>query len=523
MRLTDASVAIHPRTAWEAIDLGVLLAREHRGLLTLSWAAVTVPIFTLLSLLLWDYPTAVFLLFWWLKPVYERLPLIILSTAVFNPAPSLVEALRQWARTLRPYLLASLTWRRLSLTRSFILPIVQLEQLSGTPLSQRIAVLSQKDQRAARCLTAIGSTLEMALWTGMLVLFYALIPQQVELDWDWLLELGTSDELKWLEHLSNLLYALVLVFWGPIYVACGFTLYLNRRTVLEGWDIELVFRRLRQRISGSAYVLLIGLGLALSTAPTPVWAEQPAVLSCPAPLIDEHEAGPDSPRLLMQPFTSEAARQAINSLLQQPPFKHLQTKSGWRLPERDDAKQQAASQGSGLIPWLNRLVQLGAWIAQGLKVLLWTAVIVLVGIAIWRYKSWIATFVRPAARRGKTLRAQPEQLFGLQVSAQSLPADVAGSAEKLWAAHPRQALSLLYRGLLSRLINDHHLPLKASDTEGQVLQQVAALHQPQLHAFSLSLTHHWQTLAYGHQLPTRDVQQQLCDGWRQLFEAQVQP
>lgn len=522
MRLTDASVAIHPRTAWEAIDLGVLLAREHRGLLTLSWAAVTLPIFTLLSLLLWDYPTAVFLLFWWLKPVYERLPLIILSTAVFNPAPSLADALRQWARTLRPHLLASLTWRRLSLSRSFILPIVQLEQLSGAALSQRIAVLSQKDQRAARSLTAMGSTLEMALWTGLLVLFYALIPQQVELGWDWLLELGTSDELKWLEHLSNLFYALVLVFWGPIYVACGFTLYLNRRTVLEGWDIELVFRRLRQRISGSAYVLLIGLGLALSTAPTPVRAEQPPVLSCPAPLMAEHEPGPDSARLLLQPLTSEAARQGINSLLQQPPFKSLQTTSGWRLPERADPRKPAADPGNGPVTWLNRLLQLGAWIAQGLKVLLWTAVIVLLGLALWRYKSWIATFVRPAARRGKSLRAQPEQLFGLQVSAQSLPADVAGSAEQLWAEQPRQALSLLYRGLLSRLINDHQLPLKASDTEGQVLQQVAALDQPQLHAFSLSLSHHWQALAYGHQVPMRDVQQQLCDGWRRLFEAQVQ-
>ena len=32
MRLTEASVAIRPRSAWEAIDLGVLLARRHAGL-----------------------------------------------------------------------------------------------------------------------------------------------------------------------------------------------------------------------------------------------------------------------------------------------------------------------------------------------------------------------------------------------------------------------------------------------------------------------------------------------------------
>ncbi|NCX40016.1 MAG: hypothetical protein EBX07_00705 [Burkholderiaceae bacterium] len=41
MRLSDASVAIRPRTAWEAMDLGVLMAREHRLLLTASWALVS--------------------------------------------------------------------------------------------------------------------------------------------------------------------------------------------------------------------------------------------------------------------------------------------------------------------------------------------------------------------------------------------------------------------------------------------------------------------------------------------------
>ena len=47
MRLTDASVTIRPRSAWEACDLGVLLARRHAGLLTASWALLTLPVFVL--------------------------------------------------------------------------------------------------------------------------------------------------------------------------------------------------------------------------------------------------------------------------------------------------------------------------------------------------------------------------------------------------------------------------------------------------------------------------------------------
>ncbi len=87
MRLTEASVAIRPRSAWEAMDLGVLLARRHAGLLMASWALVTLPLFALLCAVLWQYPGWAVFLFWWLKPAYERLPLYILSHALFGNTP----------------------------------------------------------------------------------------------------------------------------------------------------------------------------------------------------------------------------------------------------------------------------------------------------------------------------------------------------------------------------------------------------------------------------------------------------
>src|SRR5690606_163265 len=115
-------------------------------------------------------------------------------------------------------------------------------------------------------LTVLGMHLEGVFWLGLAGLLYLLLPQQMELDWDWQSMLqGSAAEWLWLEHLSNLLYALILVFWEPIYVACGFTLYLNRRTALEAWDIELVFRRLRQRLTGSAYALALLCSLLLFT------------------------------------------------------------------------------------------------------------------------------------------------------------------------------------------------------------------------------------------------------------------
>jgi len=105
MRLTDASVAIRPRTPWEAIDLGVLMARQHRRLLMASWAAVTLPLFALLCALLWRYPSWAMLVFWWLKPAYERLPLYILSRSLFGDTPTArCSAIRQpSSRPSRPF------------------------------------------------------------------------------------------------------------------------------------------------------------------------------------------------------------------------------------------------------------------------------------------------------------------------------------------------------------------------------------------------------------------------------------
>ncbi|MDB6145675.1 MAG: hypothetical protein JWP80_4719 [Pseudomonas sp.] len=521
MRLTDASVAIRPRNPWEAIDLGVLLARQHRGLLMSSWAFVTLPVFALLSLAFWDYPTLAIFLFWWLKPAFDRLPLLILSQALFGSTPSLKQALKAWPHSLKSQLLPSLTWRRFSMSRSFKLPVQQLENLSGPARQQRIALLSQRNSGAARWLTSIGSSLEMTLWAGLMTLFYLVIPEQLRLDWSWSALLDLEGNWYWLEHLSNALYVLVLVFWEPIYVACGFTLYLNRRTELEAWDIELVLRRLRQRLIGSAYVLLIGLGLALPAFTSPVFADE-QTYSCPLPEQDptaaEHvPAGPDRPRLVHQTLTSKAAHDGITTELAQPPFKNPATVSGWRPIQDSITPGKLQDPSHWLVRLINALAQAAKLFAHAFEVLLWAGVVIAVSLLVWRYRAWFNTFVNRRSRTQTHQRELAQQLFGLQVNAESLPDDVAGTAERLWSSQPREALGLLYRALLSRLLTDYKLPLKSADTEGEVLQQVANLRLQALNAFSRNLTTHWQNLAYGHRLPAEHLQEELCAGWRELF------
>lgn len=510
MRLSDATVAIRPRSTWEAMDLGVLMSQQHRRLLMTSWAIVTLPLFAVLTLLLWDSPSLAVFIFWWLKPAYERLPLYILSKALFGETPTLKQALREFPRLLKPQWLASLTWRRLSLSRSFLLPVLQLEGLDGTARQQRLQVLLQRNAGAAQWLTIIGMHLETALWIGLMVLFYMLLRQQIETDWDWQsLILDADHHWRWLEHLTNAFYALVLVVWEPIYVACGFSLYLNRRTALEAWDIELVFRRLRQRLNSSALGLLLAVCLLLPAVP-PVWAAA------------DPASAPEAPRLLHQPLTSQAAHDSIKALLEQPPFKNKESVTRYRFG--DDPAAPAEAKPGEAPQWLKTLL---GWLdsqrfnalAGLIEVLLWGALIAAVGWLIWRYREFLRTFVsRRPKLRARIRPPAPQQAFGLDLSPQTLPDDIAASAEQLWQTQPRAALGLLYRGLLSRLLHDFALTLKPADTEHQVLLRVEQLQRPELLAFSRTLTLHWQNMAYGHRVPAAHLQQELCDGWRALFE-----
>lgn len=506
MRLSDATVAIRPRTTWEAMDLGILMSQQHRRLLMLSWAIVTLPVYALLTLLLWDSPSLVVLVFWWLKPAFDRLPLYILSKALFGETPTLKQALRQWPALLKPQLLASLTWRRLSLSRSFLMPVVQLEGLAGEARAQRLRVLLQRSGGAAQWLTVIGVHLEMALWFGLMALFYLFVPQQVELEWDWqaLIAVAENDWL-WFEHLINFLYPLLLILWEPVYVACGFSLYLNRRTILEAWDIELVFRRLRQRLSGVAPVLML---LALTLLPlTPVtWAA-------------EDNTAPDSPRLLNQPLTSEASRNSIEAILEAAPFKNPETVTRYRFGE-DSEESTEADESSGWLKaffkWLGGLHFETA--AATIQVLLWACLVGAIVWLVWHYRDRFQALPgRRRTRRPPTEPPVPARMFGLDIREESLPDDVAASAEQLWATAPRDALGLLYRALLSRLHHEFGVALKAADTEGQVLHRIEQLQQENLLAFSKLLTLHWQNVAYGHRTPPPPLQQALCDGWRGLF------
>jgi len=138
MRLDNLAVAIHPRSSWEALDLGSLLARRWFVPLWFCYVGFALPFWLVFSWVFRFSPEWVMLCFWWFKPFYERPLLFFLSRVVFGDSlgfrgvfvalPGLLS--RQWFWWL--------SFFRLSLCRSFNQCVVVLEGLSGKAYRQRI-------------------------------------------------------------------------------------------------------------------------------------------------------------------------------------------------------------------------------------------------------------------------------------------------------------------------------------------------------------------------------------------------
>src|SRR5271154_4352233 len=136
------TLRLRPRNSWEALDLGLALARSHGLRMYLAWFAVYAPVALLAFAAFWDSPFWAWFALWWLKPLFDRVVLEVLSAELFGGEPSIGSILARLPSVAwRSGIVGALTWRRFDFARSFHLPVYQLERLSGKPSRQRIRIL----------------------------------------------------------------------------------------------------------------------------------------------------------------------------------------------------------------------------------------------------------------------------------------------------------------------------------------------------------------------------------------------
>lgn len=527
MDLERLSLRLRPRSDWEAVDLGLRMVRTWLPPVYRAWLVVMVPLALVLVL---GLGTKGWLLFWWLLPLGQMAVLRTLSRRVFGQPSPLRETLAAlpglWRRGL-----AELGLRRLHPARALRLAVGQLEGLSGAERRLRVAVLSSRGQEAPGGLPLIFMVFEFGLLLALIVLVFWMLPEGLGVDGELFTERffsGASPPAVY--RTFWLAVAVAVLMLDPLYVGVGFALYLNRRTQLEGWDLEIALRRLVSRLdplpvaappaqvpepqpappsadpsgptsrSAVALTLLLITGVVLPGDASGQLGEALAEEGAPPSFDSEWRGDPE-----LDP------RQVITEVMQLPELDRTSTEVRWRLREGLFDREEKESQQRMDLSWLQGV---GLVLAGIFEPLLW--VLVAIGVlvllaAIW--KQW------PDAAAERSERLLPERILGLDVKPDSLPDDVATAAERLWReGELTAALSLLYRGALVRLVQEG-IALRESFTENDCLHLARQSLTRERFGFLAELTRAWQRLAYAHRPPGDEAARRLWSSWNRHFSS----
>jgi hypothetical protein len=424
MKLEDLTVVLRPRQPWEAVDLGCALVRRDYGRILALWAATVLPVWVVLGICLQDWPSVFGLVVWWLKPLYDRVPLYFMSRAAFGVRPGFVETWKQWPRLWSCFLVSALILRRLSFMRSFTLPVLMLEGQRGKAAWQRLKALATDGGSSGVMVTWVFYKLEIVVFIGLWILTNDLAPAT---DLPSLMDLMDGADFPQEMQTAytwylNLLYLFAVTAIEPFFVGAGFGLYLNSRTHLEGWDVELSFRRLAARLQ-SLMVLLLFFCLSATTM-----AKSVSPSLTPPPMVEKA-------------VQVDPVKQSAKKILGHPDFEvHSRTQKEF-IPN-DSGDEEVKSVVSPLM-------------AMFMKGLIWVLVAGLIAWVIYLIVLNRHLLSRGFRARKVSLpdRPGPRVIMGMDITRESLPADVVSAARAAWVVGDfRLALSLLYRGSLSRLV-----------------------------------------------------------------------
>ena len=173
----------------------------------------------------------------------------------------------------------------------------------------------------------------------------------------------------------------------------------------------------------------------------------------------------------------------------------------------NDRQSEPPRSAPGWIWWVRDLF---AWLAESSRLLLWAVALLMIALLVVYLLRGLSLHRKRRDPGHDSAQSAPGHVHGLDIRPESLPDDVGAAALALWdAGEWRAALSLLYRGLLSRLANDYSLPIQRSSTEGDCLQLATRLDAAKS-GYVARLVKTWQRAVYGAVPPAADDVRKLC-------------
>jgi hypothetical protein len=463
----DIAITLRRRSPWEAMDLGLTMLQQWWRAVYAAHTFVFIPVIAAVIIACWlgEKLWLAMLLVWWLEPVYDRVVLHVLSRAVFGEVPGWRQIWPQRGQWLGTGLFWALTFDRFDLARSFNLPVRQLEGQQGRAARERKTVLGRRTRNYAVWLTVVWVHFEAIVMLSLAGMTQLLLPATAER------ARGEDDSMfAMFDILSSagfadvLVYAAVILVLEPFYVAAGFALYLNRRTLLEGWDIEVALRRIAERYA-SAVMIVLAIAIC---APSAAYAQQ------------------------------KDPKQEITEVLKAKEFGYHRDVERWLPKERSEEKKERKGR-----EWWG----IGYALARAAEVLLWIVAGGLIAYALW----WAARMIpRGRAPLPEPYRP-PAALFGMELAPEKLPTDVGAAAAALARQGKlREALALLYRGALSELVHKRGVQLLPSHTEGEAVR-IAGV------PYFAALVEAWRLCAYARRMPSGADVERLASEYKAAF------
>lgn len=489
MQLDKALVPLRPRSMWAAADVGVVLARHHLGVLLTLYAVPAL----MVALAIWLLGVGLdraWLIMWWLKPMFEAPLTAWIGRAMFGDRVSWRGLFTLWRQSVGKGLIGNLLLRRLHWGRGVNMCVIQLEGATGNPRRQRQAALAHAGHNAWAMLLMM-MVFELLMTVALIAFLILMLPSEYMNEWvefyglmDWL---GRSENI-WGLWVTLLIQTLI----APFFVCTAFMLYINARTKLEAWDLDIAARRMQAAwqarkltLWGSKLSVLLVMAMTL-TLHVPVSDAQPA-LSKDSIKRDVEQIYKDT-----QTFGGEVDAQEYV-------WKHTS--------EEEHQKEVTPSLENTSVDWA--LGSFFSGVAGLVKLVFFGFLLVLVGWLVWRATEGMR------ARVAQDIDSDDAAPQAVVIPDEQLPDDIARVAEqRLHDGDVRGALALLYRGTLEFYAEKRGLLIRDSDTEQDCWRILQPTVSDNDQTFIKELIVRWSEVAYGHREASSSQVSDIIGLWR---------
>ncbi len=502
MNLENVTVELRPRSEWEAVELGARMIRRDARSIYRTWFMLTLPAILVVAAITWytSWGALALFIYWWLEPVTDGPILRIISRHLFGEEPDARSALRATFRTAWQNKLYLFTPYRLHFARSAMLSITQLEGLTGSRRRARSKTIGSRIFSHGTGVTAAYQHLFLSLYAGAILFVYMFMPEsfRAEHGADWL-ERFYSPATPTTELINLFLFYVAQSLLHPWFVGAGFGLYINCRTQLEAWDIEVAFRRMVQR-RAMATLLLLGLCTAMFVVPESALAQEEEVTTEEDPGFsgywqeDEVDAAVERIYLADELDTRETVTEHRRILT-------VDDSDDMELPQFDGLGRFF----SVMADFLSVVIEFAIWLVVALLLLM-------IYLTREQWLPYLSSVAAPSRGRPRVV------LSDGALDPESLPDDIPSEVLALWRnGNKRDALSLLYRGSVYAAVVRYDIRLPDSATEQACLREVRRHADDDGQRFFRRIVTAWMLCAYASRLVDESALESLASEWPRHF------